>query len=149
VKCPKCNHENPPETTYCGKCATPLRPNVTETLQTPVHELTTSSTLAGEHPDDIDYQGCLGALAARRGDRDEALRISGELAAIDRRFLFGSHTFWRSRITALLGEKEQAVALLKEAFSQGLSYGVFLHRDINLEPLWDYPPFKELLRPKG
>jgi tetratricopeptide (TPR) repeat protein/predicted Ser/Thr protein kinase/predicted secreted protein len=107
------------------------------------------ASLAAEHPEDIDYQGCLGTLAARRGDRDEALRISGELAAIDRRFLFGSHTYWRACIATLLGEKEQAVALLKEAFSQGQGYGVSLHRDINLEPLWDYPPFKELLRPKG
>ena len=48
-----------------------------------------------------------------------------------------------------VGEKERAVALLKEAFSQGLDYGVYLHRDIDLEPLWDYQPFKELLRPKG
>ena len=56
---------------------------------------------------------------------------------------------WRACIASLLGEKERAVALLKEAFSQGLDYGVYIHRDINLEPLWDYQPFKELLRPKG
>jgi len=71
------------------------------------------------------------------------------LAAIDRRFLFGGHTYWRACIASLLGEKEQAVALLKEAFSQGCGYGVHLRQAIDLEPLWDYPPFKELLRPKG
>ncbi|HDT13570.1 MAG TPA: serine/threonine protein kinase, partial [Candidatus Aminicenantes bacterium] len=76
-------------------------------------------SLAAEHPEDISLQGIRGTLAARRGDRDEALRISGELAAIDRRFLFGGHTYWRACIASLLGEKEQAVALLKEAFSQG------------------------------
>ena len=106
-------------------------------------------SLAAEHHDNIDYLGYLGTLAARRGDRDEALRISGELAKIDRRFLFGDHLYRRARIAALLGHKEQAVALLREAFSQGRSYQVSLHRDIDLEPLWDYPPFKELLRPKG
>jgi hypothetical protein len=77
------------------------------------------------------------------------MRISEELAVIDRRFLFGRPTYWRACIAALLGEKERAVALLKEAFSQGRRYGVSLHRDIDLEPLWDYPPFKDLLRPKG
>jgi hypothetical protein len=51
------------------------------------------------------------------------------------------------RITA--PAKERAVALLRESFSQGRFYRVGLHRDINLEPLWDYQPFKELLRPKG
>lgn len=70
MKCPKCQHENPPESAYCGKCATRIRgqenrghvpdspesgtcppdsPNVTETLQTPIHELTTGSTLAGRY----------------------------------------------------------------------------------------------------
>jgi serine/threonine protein kinase/Tfp pilus assembly protein PilF len=49
MKCPKCHQENPPESTYCGKCATPLRPNVTETMQTPREELTTGSTFAGRY----------------------------------------------------------------------------------------------------
>ena len=77
------------------------------------------------------------------------MKISEELGKIDRRFLFGRHTYWRACIATLLGEKDRAVALLKEAFGQGRSYGVDLHRDIDLEPLWDYPPFKEILRPKG
>jgi serine/threonine protein kinase/tetratricopeptide (TPR) repeat protein len=55
VKCPKCHSENPDDTFYCGKCATPLpsskdiRPDVTETLQTPIKELTTGSTFAGRY----------------------------------------------------------------------------------------------------
>jgi tetratricopeptide (TPR) repeat protein len=106
-------------------------------------------SLAAEHPENISLQGIRGTLAARRGDREEALRVSGELAKIDRPFLFGEHLHWRARIASLLGEKEQAVALLREAFSQGLAYGVYLRQDIDLEPLWDYPPFKEILRPKG
>jgi serine/threonine protein kinase/tetratricopeptide (TPR) repeat protein len=106
-------------------------------------------SLAAEYPENLDYQGCLGTLAARRGDRDEAMRIFEELGNLERPFLFGEHLWGQARIAALLGEKERAVALLREAFSQGLNYGVYLHRDIDLEPLWDYPPFKELLRPKG
>jgi len=106
-------------------------------------------SLAAEHPEDIDYQGYLGTLAARRGDREKAMRISEELGKIERPYLFGNHLYQQARIVALLGEKERAVALLKEAFSQGRYYGVYLHRDIDLEPLWDYPPFIELLRPKG
>jgi len=106
-------------------------------------------SLAAEHPENIGYQRFLGTLAARRGDRDEALRVSEELGKIDRPFLFGEHLYCQACIAALLGEKERAVALLRESFGQGASYGVDLHRDIDLEPLWDYPPFKELLRPKG
>jgi serine/threonine protein kinase/tetratricopeptide (TPR) repeat protein len=55
IKCPKCQTENPEDTFYCGKCATPLPPSKdisvsqTETLQTPVKELTTGSTFAGRY----------------------------------------------------------------------------------------------------
>jgi tetratricopeptide (TPR) repeat protein len=97
----------------------------------------------------IDYLGSLGTLAARRGDRVEALRISDELGRIEAPFLFGRSTYWRAGIAALLGEKQQAVDLLRESFAQGNSYDVGLHRDMDLEPLWDYAPFVELLRPKG
>ncbi len=105
--------------------------------------------LVAEKPDNIDYKGYLGTLAARRGDREEALRIATELKSIDRPYLFGNHTYWRACIASLLGEQEQAVALLREAFAQGRDYGVYLHREMDLEPLRDYPPFQELLRPKG
>ena len=106
-------------------------------------------SLAAEDPEDIDYQGYLGTLAARNGDRQEAMNIFEGLGKLDRPFLLGNHLYWQACIASLLGEKDRAVALLKEAFSQGLEYGIFLHRDIDLEPLWDYPPFKDILRPKG
>ncbi len=105
-------------------------------------------SLAAGDPDNIDYQGYLGTLAARRGDREGARRVFEELGKLERPFLLGNHSWWQARIASLLGEKEQAVGLLRAAFSQGLTYGVYLHREIDLEPLWDYPPFKELLRPK-
>ncbi len=67
MKCPKCQHENPPESTYCGKCATnlpghvpspkksgahpqdPGRPLVTETLETGREALATGTTFAGRY----------------------------------------------------------------------------------------------------
>jgi TolB-like protein/Tfp pilus assembly protein PilF/predicted Ser/Thr protein kinase len=55
MKCPKCHSENPPESSYCGKCATRLDSAAeplagpTETLQTPREELTTGSTFAGRY----------------------------------------------------------------------------------------------------
>jgi predicted Zn-dependent protease len=105
--------------------------------------------LAAEFPDDVRYLGYVGALAARRGDRETALAISEELAAIDRPYLFGYHTRWRARIAAVLGEHERAVALLREAFSQGSAYELGLHREIDFEPLRDDRSFEEFLRPKG
>jgi len=55
-KCPKCHSENPETKQYCADCGTQLVPSskeiypaATETLQTPVHELTTGSTFAGRY----------------------------------------------------------------------------------------------------
>jgi serine/threonine protein kinase/tetratricopeptide (TPR) repeat protein len=53
IKCPKCHHENPEDTIYCGKCTTPLKPSgsieVTETMEAPKRELTRGATFAGRY----------------------------------------------------------------------------------------------------
>ena len=61
----------------------------------------------------------------------------------------GSHTYGRTRIAALQGEPELAVQRLREALAQGYGNVYGIHLDMSLEPLRDYPPFQELLRPKG
>jgi tetratricopeptide (TPR) repeat protein len=97
----------------------------------------------------IEYKGKMGLLAVRKGDRARALEILVELERTKRPYLFGRHTYMCARITALLGDKEKAVALLRKAFAQGLKYGAYLLREMDLEPLRDYKPFQELLKPKG
>jgi serine/threonine protein kinase len=55
MKCPKCHFDNPNDTNFCGKCATQLPSSEdivfshTQTLRTPIKELTTSSTFAGRY----------------------------------------------------------------------------------------------------
>jgi serine/threonine protein kinase/Tfp pilus assembly protein PilF len=55
IKCPKCHSENPDTKQFCADCGTQLPPPqdhppvMTETLQTPVRELTTGSTFAGRY----------------------------------------------------------------------------------------------------
>ncbi|MBA2292814.1 MAG: hypothetical protein H0W15_10215 [Gemmatimonadales bacterium] len=105
--------------------------------------------LAVERPDDISVRGRLGTLAARRGDRVQAERIFAELAAEKRPYLLGQHTYWCARIAALLGDRARAVSSLREAFAQGRTEWIELHRDRDLEMLRDYRPFRQLLRPKG
>ena len=55
MNCPRCHFENPADTNYCGKCASPL-PSAkeidafqTETIQTAIKELKTGSTFAGRY----------------------------------------------------------------------------------------------------
>ena len=105
--------------------------------------------LASERPDDVNYLTYVGALAARRGDRAEAMRISTRLDSLRQPYLRGRHTLGRARIAAVSGERERAVALLREAFQQGQQHNPAVHTIGDLESLRDYPPFQELLRPRG
>ena len=56
MECLKCHSDNPETLKFCGECGTKLpysnkeiRPEATETLQTPSHDLNTGSTFAGRY----------------------------------------------------------------------------------------------------
>jgi tetratricopeptide (TPR) repeat protein len=92
--------------------------------------------------------GWLGELAARRGDREEALRISKELENNSEPYTFGGPSLRRARIASVLGAKEEAIELIREALAKGQTVPS-LHGVMAFECLRDYPPFKELIKPKG
>ena len=102
-----------------------------------------------ESSDGWHYESWLGLIAARQGDRERAMAVSQWLKDLKRPYLFGANTYNRACIAAVLGDKDQAIALLRESFLQGWPFMLDLHTDFNLESLWDYPAFKEILRPKG
>jgi serine/threonine-protein kinase len=111
-----------------------------------------AAELARRHPRDARYAGLLGTLAAQRGDRAEAVRLSGMLARLERPFGRGEASYWRACIAARLGERDAAVDLLARALDAGYVYQVrFL--DAHVEPsfatLRGDPRFEMLLRPKG
>jgi tRNA A-37 threonylcarbamoyl transferase component Bud32/TolB-like protein/tetratricopeptide (TPR) repeat protein len=97
----------------------------------------------------VDRLGTRGVLAARLGQADSARAIAGTLARLDRPRMNGQHTLWRARIAAVLGQKDSAVTLLRQALAEGVGYGSWLHADMDLEALRDYRPYRELVRPKG
>jgi serine/threonine protein kinase/tetratricopeptide (TPR) repeat protein len=108
--------------------------------------------LAEENPESLYYQSFLGLIAARMGEREEAQRISDELGKVERPYLFGQISYHQACIASLLGEKEKAVKLLQESVDQGGVFGPFssrYHPNFSLEPLADYPPFREFIKPKG
>jgi hypothetical protein len=99
--------------------------------------------------DPIDVAGALGVIAARTGDHDEAWQIFNEFPNPGPPFDPASRFYWRACIASFLGEKVVAVELLKEGYANGLPHTLEFHVDVDLEPLWDYPPFQELIAPKG
>jgi serine/threonine-protein kinase len=109
-----------------------------EARQAYQHRLAEDSTDAKAH-------AALGALAARRHDQREVERMTAWLASRSNPGAFQA----RARIAALLGNKEEAVQLLRESFDRGLEGKMFLHLDPDFESLLDFPPYRELIRPKG
>jgi tetratricopeptide (TPR) repeat protein len=105
--------------------------------------------LAAQQPSNIDYTGYLGVIHARLGDIDAASTIANQLSALGETYLHGANTKWRARVAALLGAREQAVELLRRALKEGLPYDIWLHWDIDFEPLRNYAPYVQLMRPKG
>ena len=66
-------------------------------------------------------------------------------------------SFRSACIIALLGDKERATALLRDAVAQGsgtedepdsYGYGFIYRHSMDLESLRGYPPFDELIKPK-
>jgi hypothetical protein len=106
--------------------------------------------LAQENPGNADYLGVLGVLDARRGDRAEAQRIDRELAGMTLPYLTGFPMYYRAEIAAVLGDRERAVELLRNAIAHGaVDSWDHLHSEPAFARLHGYPPFDELLRPKG
>ncbi|MEA2724580.1 MAG: hypothetical protein QOH59_2351 [Gemmatimonadales bacterium] len=105
-----------------------------------------------QHPKNPMLLGRLGSTAARMGDRAEALRLAGKLAALSDPHLFGSQTYARARILAALGDRADAVELLQEAWIQGRPLAFDgrdiedVHSDPAFESLREFVPFQALMR---
>jgi tetratricopeptide (TPR) repeat protein/tRNA A-37 threonylcarbamoyl transferase component Bud32 len=104
-------------------------------------------------PDHIVRRAALAAIAARRGDVEDA-RVMGEVLAADtlaqRRGLFLAPA--GASLAALRGEREEAVRLLRDAYNAYPNRGwliIMIHRSVAFESLRDFMPFQQFMRPRG
>lgn len=105
--------------------------------------------LAIDNPLELpEYEGALGVIAARRGDRVGAeaylAQLEAHRVAADPPAKYP--LFAQARIVAWLGDPERAVRLLREALG---GQGLDLHMDMDFEPLATDSAFKAFIRPKG
>jgi tetratricopeptide (TPR) repeat protein len=94
----------------------------------------------------------LGIACAKLGDRAGAVQAGQGIAAANPRYGHGTPEMMQAEIAAALGERERAVELLQQGLAQGLgleSFGGALLSNSDLEPLFGYAPFEELLKPVG
>jgi DNA-binding SARP family transcriptional activator len=103
--------------------------------------------LHAEHPESIGHWGNMGASAAHLGRREEALLISDSIARWNLKYVQGRKSYFRARISAILGDHAGAVDLLRDAAVNGVGYD-FHTSEVSII-LRDYPPFQNLMRPKG
>lgn len=106
--------------------------------------------LSTERSEDIRVKAMVGAVAARQGNQRAVVRIDRWLAEQKGPYLNGAHTYARARIAAILGDRDRAVELYRQALDEGagLEGGYGVHSDPDFESVRDYPPFQELTRPK-
>jgi hypothetical protein len=95
----------------------------------------------------LEAQGYLGLIRARRGDKKGAALIADVLGALPRKWMFGTNTTWSSAIVGALGDKARAVQLLRRSKEHGATMETW-HYAPQLDALRGYPPFEELIRPQ-
>ena len=107
-----------------------------------------TSALIKEQTGRSAYIGLAGAIAARMCDRAAAMKQAAALSRLASE-PDGTVELTRAQLEALLGQRERAVELLRDAFARGLSMSTALHRQMDFVSLHGFAPFDELMRPKG
>lgn len=92
----------------------------------------------------------LGLLAARSGETAVVEQIiAEEFDPTDFPYDRSEPYFWRARYAALLGQRDEAVRMLKQVTAYGGSLGHGLRNHIDLSSLRGYDPFEELINSRG
>ena len=97
----------------------------------------------------VEHLGALGVLSARLGRTAEAESIAARLLADDRRWMFGAPRLWAARVMAVKGDREGAIALLRQALREGHARRYLWHAEHDFDSLRDSPAFREMLQPRS
>lgn len=109
--------------------------------------------LVRAYPDQPDFLGTLGGIAAVAGDTAVLRTVSGHLLELSHTAADGSAAgtvaLARARIEALRGNHAVAIALIRQALSSGATTYFDVDRWPEFHSLAADPDFRELLRPRG
>jgi hypothetical protein len=97
----------------------------------------------------VDYRVRRAFIAATLGDTAQALSDAAWFEDLDLPFDERQRSQRLAAIAAALGDREAAVNLLRQAVGQGYTH----NRTASVHDFWTslrgYPPYEELIRPKG
>ena len=94
----------------------------------------------------------LGITSERLGDRAAASLAEQQIKDASPRYLKGMQKLLQAEVAAALNERERAVSLLREGLALGLgleTLGGALIGNPDLQPLYGYSAFEELLQPSS
>lgn len=106
-------------------------------------------SLHNEDSTSVEYLGELGVLSARLGRTSEADSIARRLVGNRRPWIFGQARLWAARIAAVRGDREGAIALIRQGLREGYARLYQLHAEPHFESLRDFPAFREILEPRS
>jgi tetratricopeptide (TPR) repeat protein len=87
--------------------------------------------------------------AARDGDRERAVEVAGLLAEKKTgRYSYGAYALFRAQIAALLGDRDEAIRLLRQALAEGYPRLNWFHTSTAFESIRDDPEYVELFHPR-
>jgi tetratricopeptide (TPR) repeat protein len=90
----------------------------------------------------------MGIIYARKGDKENALKMITELEAMHKPYDYGVIEYYQGRIYAHLGDFVQATRFLERSLQNGkkLEYWHSFSHDPDLIVLKDYPAYQELMK---
>jgi tetratricopeptide (TPR) repeat protein len=90
------------------------------------------------------YSSCVGMAAGHSGDRETA-------EALISQFETSGNFYYAAQVAAYLGDLDRSIDSLQRSLEhqEGITYASLYRWDIDLQPLWNFPPFQEMVRPKG
>ena len=106
-------------------------------------------SLHNEDSTSVEYLGELGVLSARLGRTSEADSIALRMVGNRRPWIFGQPRLWAARIAAVRGDREGAIALIRQGLREGYARLYQLHAEPDFESLRDFPAFREILEPRS
>ncbi|HEX6891567.1 MAG TPA: hypothetical protein VF141_12745 [Chryseolinea sp.] len=92
----------------------------------------------------------LGILYAVTGRPEKAKEVINELLSLENPYDNGTIKYFIAKIELALGDKDKSIDYLQKSVEKGMEFGEELFEyDSDLKDLLDYPPFIELVKPKG
>jgi tetratricopeptide (TPR) repeat protein len=92
----------------------------------------------------------LGILYAVTGQPDKAKEVIDDLLAHENPYNGSFTRYFVAKIELALGNKDKSMDYLQQSLKKGMEFGEELFEyDSDLKDLLDYPPFIELVKPKG